>query len=593
MPKEIAYQQTPWSLKDLFPAPDSPELEAAFKQLEKDVADFEKFRPELTDKITPEAFLKIVKAIEVNTKLAYRIFNFAQLGFSANTGDQVYQALVARVDQFLADMSNRTLFFELWWKALDDKIAAALLKDSGDYRYFLEAMRHFKPHTLSEPEEKILNIKNVTGFNALNTLYNSITNRYTFKLAVKGETKEMTRGELMVLVRDADPDLRKRAYQEMYRVYVNDAPILGQIYQTIARDWHNENVSLRSYKTPVSTRNLVNDIPDPVVDTLMDVCQKNSAVFQRFFQLKAKWVKMDRLRRYDLYAPVAKSDKTFSFQQSAGIVFDTFQEFDPRFAELAERIFKTDHCDSEIRKGKTGGAFCATVGPDLPPWVLLNFNGRTDDVSTMAHELGHAIHSQLADKHSALTQHACLPLAETASTFSEMLLVDKLLAIEPDPDVRRDILFSQVDDAYATIQRQAFFALFERKGHDMVMKGALVDDMAAAYMENLKTQFGDAVDVSDEFKWEWVCVPHFFNVPFYVYAYTFGQLLVLSLYKQFKQEGEAFKPRLIKILSTGGSQAPIEILKDAGIDVSKPAFWQGGYDVVSGLIKQLEDIPVK
>ncbi len=593
MPKEITYKLSPWSLKDLYPAPDDPELEAAFKQLEKQVADFEKVRPELTDAITSETFLKIVKSIEVNTMLASRVFNFAQLGFAANTQDQVFQSLVSRVDQFLAEMSNRTLFFELWWKALDNKVAERLLKDTGDFRYYLEAMRHFKPHTLTELEEQVINIKNVTGVNALNTIYNSITNRYTFKIEINGEQKELTRGELMVLVRDADPKLRQRAYEELYRVYVNDAPILGQIYQTVVRDWYNEFVSMRHHKTPISQRNLFNDIPDAVVDTLMDVCQKNSPVFQRFFQLKAKWVKMDRLRRYDLYAPVAKSDKTFTYQQSAGFVFDAFREFDPRFEEMAERILKTSHCDSEIRKGKTGGAFCATVGPDLPPWVLLNFNGRTDDVSTMAHELGHAIHSQLADKHNALTQHACLPLAETASTFSEMLLVDKLLAIESDPDVRRDILFAQVDDAYATIQRQAFFALFERKGHDMVMQGAMVDDMAVAYMENLKTQFGDSVDVSDEFKWEWVCVPHFFNVPFYVYAYTFGQLLVLSLYKQFKQEGESFKPRLIKILSAGGSQAPIEILKDAGIDVSKPAFWQGGYDVVSGLIKQLEDIPVK
>jgi oligoendopeptidase F len=225
--------------------------------------------------------------------------------------------------------------------------------------------------------------------------------------------------------------------------------------------------------------------------------------------------------------------------------------------------------------------------------VLVNYQGKVDDVSTLAHELGHAIHSMSAEHHTYYTQNACLPLAETASTFAEMLLVDKLLKEESDEAVRRDVLFRQVDDAYATIQRQSFFALFEKEAHDMINNNAQVDELCAAYTKNLKLQFGDAVDVSDEFKWEWVAIPHIYNVPFYVYAYAFGQLLVLSLYSQFKKEGESFKPRYMKILSTGGAQAPVELLKDAGIDVTKAAFWQGGFDVVSELVKQLEALPVK
>ncbi len=267
---------------------------------------------------------------------------------------------------------------------------------------------------------------------------------------------------------------------------------------------------------------------------------------------------------------------------------ESFSQFDERFAQLAERVFAEDHLDAEVRKGKQGGAFCATATPDLTPWVLLNYQGKTDDVATMAHELGHAIHSMLAEHHSLFTQHANLPLAETASTFGEMMLVDRLLAEEPDEKVRRDLLFKQMDDAYATIQRQAFFALFEKQAHQMVIDGASVDEISAAYMENLKTQFGDAVEVADEFRYEWVSIPHIYGVPFYVYAYTFGQLLVLSLYKQYKAEGESFKPRYIQLLSAGGSESPMKILADAGVDVRQPAFWQGGFDVLSEMVDKLE-----
>jgi oligoendopeptidase F len=220
----------------------------------------------------------------------------------------------------------------------------------------------------------------------------------------------------------------------------------------------------------------------------------------------------------------------------------------------------------------------------------LNFQGRPDDVATMAHELGHAIHSMLASDHSVFTAMPSLPLAETASTFGEMLLVDRLLAREDDEAVRLDLLFRQVDDAYATIMRQAYFALFERQAHAMINEGASVDELSKAYMENLQQQFGEAVELSDEFRWEWVSIPHIYQVPFYVYAYAFGQLLVLSLYQQFQEEGEAFKPRYLKILSAGGSQAPVRILSEAGIDVYKPEFWQGGFDVVREMVEELEQI---
>jgi oligoendopeptidase F len=258
---------------------------------------------------------------------------------------------------------------------------------------------------------------------------------------------------------------------------------------------------------------------------------------------------------------------------------------------MAQRVFDNAHLDSEVRKGKEGGAFCASVVPEMTPYVLLNYQGRATDVATMAHELGHAIHSMLASQHSMFTFQASLPLAETASTFGEMMLTDKLLAEESDESVRRELLFKQMDDSYATIMRQAYFALFEQQAHDMVQQHASVDELSAAYFKTLKQQFGDALELSDEFKWEWVSIPHIYHTPFYVYAYAFGQLLVLSLYRQFKSEGEAFKPRYLKILSAGGSRAPADVLGEAGIDIRSEAFWQAGFDVLDQLEKQLEALP--
>jgi oligoendopeptidase F len=589
------YQQTRWSLADLFPEDAPDQVESTFSKIQEQVNAFEtEVRPQLKDDIGQEDFMKIVGRMEDITRQAYHLYGFASLSFASDTQDQTAQSRIARVQQFMAEMENKTLFFSLWWKQLDDANADRLMAGAGDFRYWLEEMRHFKKHTLSEPEEKIINIKNVTGSSALDLLYDSLTNRYTFKMKVNGEEKEMTRGELMVFVRQGDPELRAQAYQELYRVYGQDGPILGQIYQTLVRDWRNENINLRGFSNPISVRNLINDIPNEVVDTLLDTCQKNADIYQRYFQLKSRWIGMDRVRRYDIYAPVTgTSEKSYDFDTAAQMVLDSFREFDPEISTLAQRVFDENHLDSEVRKGKRGGAFCSTLDPKITPWVLLNYQGRADDVATMAHELGHAIHSMLASDHSMFTFHSNLPLAETASTFGEMILVNRLLREETDEAVRRDILFRQVDDTYATIMRQAFFALFERTAHDMVQQGASVDDLSKAYMENLKTQFGDSVEVSDEFKWEWVSIPHIYGVPFYVYAYAFGQLLVLSLYKQFQQEGESFKPRYRKILATGGSEAPVKVLSDAGINVHDPAFWQGGFDVIREMVDQLEKIPVK
>lgn len=589
----MAYSVKKWNLDELFTGFDSPALNAAFDNVEEQVTSFEGARSKLKSDIDAETFLDVVRASEAMSKIVNRIYAFAGLSFAEDTQNQGAQSLMGRVQQFAAEMQNRILFFSLWWKDVDDENAERLMSASGDYRYYLEEMRHFKPHTLTEPEEKVVNLKDVTGVGALETLYDAITNRYVFKLKVNGKTQELTRAQLQPFIQGSDPKLRAAAYQELYRVYGQDGPILGQMYQTRARDWHNENINMRKFKSAMSVRNLANDVPDEAVNALLEVTKKNAKVFQRYFKMKAKHLGVSKLRRYDIYAPVAKSDKAFKFNDAANMVIDSFSAFDPKIGELARRVFDNDHLDSEVRKGKQGGAFCASINPEDTPFVLMSYTGRARDVATLAHELGHAIHAMLASHHSTFTFHSSLPLAETASTFGEMMLTEKLLSEEKDESVRRDILFKQMDDAFATILRQIYFALFEREAHEMVQKNASVDELSAAYLANLKEQFGDAVEVSDDFKWEWVSIPHIYHVPFYVYAYAFGQLLVFSLYEQYKAEGESFKPKYLKILSAGGSEAPAKILAEAGVNIRDAKFWQGGFDVLSRMVDELEKLPVE
>lgn len=577
-----------WTLADLIPSPDGPELERYIDELNKAVSSLEEKRPLLTEKIGEEEFREVIDLLEEIHAGSRRLGAYADLWFAEDTGNQSALAFQGRIEKLLSEVRNRTLFFELWWKGLPDEAADRLLAASGDARYYLETLRRFKPYTLSEPEEKVINIKDLTGVNALVTLYEMVTNSFTFTLEVEGETRALTRSELMTYARDPDPDLRAAAYQELYRVYGTHGTLLGQLYQYVVRNWNDEEIGLRGFPSPIAPRNLRNDIPDAVVDTLLEVCRENAPLFQGYFRLKAKWLGMEKLRRYDIYAPLGTAEAHYPLEKGVGLVFESLSSFSPVLAGHARRVLDEDHLDSEVRQGKHGGAFCYGVLPGLTPWVLLNYNGRYDDVSTLAHELGHAVHALMAAGHSPLTFHPALPLAETASVFSEILLLEHTLEEEADPHIRREILARFVDGTYATVTRQAYFVLFEREAHALVAKGITTDELAARYIENLHEQFGDAVEVGEEFRWEWASIPHIYQVPFYCYAYSFGQLLVLGLYKRYKEEGKSFVPKYLRILAHGGAASPQEILEEAGIDMADPAFWQGGFDVISGMIGKLE-----
>lgn len=587
------YQLSGWDLSELLSEPNESIISERLQTLQENVERFVTRRSELNAEMEPQALIEFVRQSEEITEYAFKLGAFGSLWFSQDTQSSAALTYQNRMQQTLTDVQNQMLFFDLWWKSLDDDEAAALLPNVEkfpDYRHHLEDLRRTKPYTLDEKSEQIINTKDSNGISAIITLYSMLTNRLEFTIEVDGEKRTSPRDGLMVYVQGPRPELRAAAYQELYRVYEKDANILAQIYANRVRDWYNEQVTLRHHGSPIAVRNVANDIPDAAVNALLDVARKNVGIFQRYFTLKAGWVGMEKLRRYDIYAPLVQSDKHIEYTDAVRIVLDTFEHFDPQIASHARRVFDENHIDSEVRKGKRGGAFCATVLPTLTPWVLMNYNGRVRDVSTLAHELGHAIHSMLAEHHSVLTQHPVLPLAETASVFAEQLLTERLLAEEKDPLVRREILAAAVDDMYATVMRQAFFVHFEREAHAAILNNKSPDELHEIYIANLKEQFGDAVEIPPEFKYEWLTIPHIYYTPFYCYAYSFGQLLVLALYRRYQQQGNAFKPGYIKLLAYGGSARPEHILSEAGIDMTDPAFWQGGFDVIRSMIDELEAI---
>jgi len=583
---------TRWSLSDLLPEPVEQALEETFSKLEQALVEFEAARETLTPEIAWQDLNKVLQVLESINILKSRIEGYADLSFAEDTQNPAALNLRDRVDRVLTDAGNRALFFEMWFKELSDEATQNLIEHSGDLRYFLETMRRFKPFTLTEPEERMINLKDVNGIDAMVNLYEMITNQFTFKMEVNGQIETLTRDQVSSYFSSPSAEVRAGAYQELYRVYVENSTVLAQMYIHRARDWHTEGIELRGFSSPISARNVENDLPDEVVETLLSVCRKNADVFQRYFKMKAQWLGLPsgKLRRYDIYAPLTPSEKKFDYAIAKQMVMDSYRAFSPDAAKLAQRVFDENHLDSEIRAGKRGGAFCYTAIPELTPWVLVNYDGNARDIATLAHELGHAVHAMLADHHSPLTQQASLPLAETASVFAEMQLTDQLLKQENDRSVRRDLLANALDDAYITVMRQAYFTVFERDAHEMINDNKSLDELTNHYLNNLREQFGDAVEVSDEFRWEWLAIPHFYQSPFYTYAYSFGQLLVLALYQQYRLEGETFIPGYLKILSYGGSESPMKILNEAGLDVTSTAFWQGGFDVIRNMIAELENL---
>ncbi len=583
------YKLDKWNLTELVKDPKSPAFQKQISDLEALAKKFEKIKSKLDPKMSSKKFMGILHEIEDISEKMSRIGGYASLSYSADTQSDEATSLMTRMSKLGSEISNKILFFDLWWKIqVDDKNAKRLIKDSGELSEYLSHKRLFAKYALSEPEEKIINTLDVTGISALVKICDKMTSAYEYKMNVGGKTRKMTREEITNYIRNTNPKIRETAYKTILTKYTENKGVLGEIYQNIVLNWKDEGIEIRGYKSPISMRNIGNDIDDKTIESLLTVCRKNSPVFQKFFTQKAKMLKMKKLRRYDLYAPAASNikEKNYQYDKSVKLVFESLKRFSPKLEEFAKKVFNENHVDSSIRVGKRDGAFCSTLTPKITPYVLINFTGKTRDVFTLAHELGHAVHSQAAQDRSILVQDAPLPLAETASTFSELLLYDNLSDKITD-DEKKIMLSEKIDDLYATIMRQAFFTIFEVAAHEQIGKGTTVDEISKTYLQNLKEQFGNSVVVSEDFAVEWSCIPHFYHTPFYCYAYSFGNLLALSLFQRYKKEGSDFVPSYINILAAGGSKKPEKLLAEYGFDISSQKFWQEGFDYIESQVKAL------
>ena len=583
------YQLGEWDLSELAKNPKSPKFQKQIQELENLARKFEKIKIKLDPKISSKKFRDILTEVEEISEKMSKIGGYASLSYSSDTQSDEATSLLTQMSKLGSEISNKILFFDLWWKTqVDEKNAKRLMKDAGELTEYLSHKRLLAKYSLSESEERIINTLDVTGISALVKLYDKITNAYEYNMKIGKKTKTMTREELTNYVRNTNPKIRETAYKTILSKYTENKGVLGEIYQNIVLNWKDEGIEIRGYKSPISMRNIGNDVDDKTIESLLSACRKNSPVFQKFFTQKAKMLKMKKLRRYDLYAPAAAhiKEKNYPYNKSVKLVFESLGKFSETLEEFARKVFNENHIDSSVRQGKRDGAFCSTLTPNITPYVLVNFTGKSRDVFTLAHELGHAVHSQASQNRSILVQDAPLPLAETASTFSELLLYDNLSDKISD-DEKKIMLSEKIDDLYATIMRQSFFTVFEVAAHEQIGKGTTVDGISKTYLQNLKEQFGNSVILSEDFAIEWSCIPHFYHTPFYCYAYSFGNLLALSLFQRYKKEGKDFVPSYINILAAGGSKKPEKLLSEYGFDIRSPKFWQEGFDYVNEQVKAL------
>jgi len=586
-----------WDLTDLVDETSTKKFEKLVASIKKNVKKFEHNREILKPDLNISIFEGLVHKTENILEDLSTVNSFAHLKYAADTSSNEAAALVLQTEKLSSQISNQILFFDLWFKKELDNNNSHRLMDSIStvYREYLRHKRLVAQYTLNESEEKIINTLEVTGPSALVKIYDRMTNNFEFTLVKKRGNKKViktftNKEKLLSLIRSSKAKERECAYKALFKTYEKNSGVLGEIYQNLVTQWKDENISIRGFNSPISVRNIYNNIDDTTVETLLSVCKENVHLFHDYFMEKAKLIGVKKLRRYDLYAPISsKNAPKITFKNAAKLVLNTFHRFHPRFGTYTERLFKENHIDSEIRNGKTGGAFCYTVSPQRTPYVLLNFDGLIRDVSTMAHEFGHAIHSMLASNKPILVSHAPLPLAETASVFGEMLLNEEIYK-KLNREKKKIFLAEQIDDMYATIMRQAFFTIFEIEAHKHIVKQSVtIDNISELYMDNLKNQFGDSIRISDDFKWEWLYIPHFFHSPFYCYAYSFGNLLVLSLYQQYLEEGKSFISKYLKILSAGGSEKPETLLRDSGFNITDSSFWQQGFDLIKMKINKLKD----
>ena len=579
-----------WDLVDLYPGRESPELRRDLAAAEEEAAAFQGAHAgKLAGYGGPELAEAIAQYERLDETLT-RIMSYADLTYAGNQSDaelaKFYQTMQERVNA----VSTKLIFFTLEINRLDDAALAAKLKDPKLARYapWLRDVRVRKPHDLSDEIERLLHEKYVAGRAAWNRLFDETMAGLRFPLG----GKELTSAEIFHLMSERDPKTRKAAAKSIGAVLGANVKLFSLINNTLAKDKQIED-SWRKYPRPISSRNLANLVEDEVVDALIKAVRDAfPRLSHRYYKMKARWFGVEQLDYWDRNAPLPESDeKIIPWVEARDRVLEAYGRFSPELASVGKRFFDGKWIDAPVRPGKSSGAFAHPTVPSAHPYLLVNYLGKTRDVMTLAHELGHGVHQVLAGGQGQLLSQTPLTLAETASVFGEMLTFRSLLDTEKDPRRRKAMLAGKVEDMLNTVVRQIAFVEFERRVHDERRQSELTADrINQIWIDVQGESLGPALRFDDEYKYYWTYIPHFIHTPFYVYAYAFGDCLVNSLYAAYLKAPAGFAQKYLDMLRSGGAKRHKELLAPFGLDASNPEFWSSGLSVVAGLIDELEKI---
>ncbi|MDX1763250.1 MAG: M3 family oligoendopeptidase [bacterium] len=583
----------PWDLARLYPSSTDPAIEADMNEAMEEVKRFRsRYHGQLTaERLTPGELKDAVMTVEAIQAKALKPYWYASLLFSADTEKDIHKGLIQKMREFFADLRHEILFFELELLAMPDTAFKKLIDDESlsGYRHYLNHVRIFKPYTLSEQEEQICNLKDLTGKQAFSQLFDEVTASFRYRLNLEGEEKDYTGEELLALLHHPDGEVRERAFSAFLERHGEHALVLSSVFNNIFLD-HGKECTLRGYDHPMTATHLTNELSHEAIEAMMQVSEAHYPLAQEYFTIKARLLNVEKLKNSDVYAPLWKVKKTVPFDKARTLVLEAFHDFSREMGRVARGFFDENRIDSEVRPGKASGAFCAGLTPDLAPYVLLNYTGNLRDVSTLAHELGHGVHFTLAAKQTLVNYDAVLPMAETASVFGEMLLTRLLLAREEDPKVRASILSAKIEDIIATTFRQNVLTRFEIKAHGLRQEKLLTaEDFCHLWWEENAKLYGSAVEMIPPYRWGWSYISHFIHARFYCYSYVFGELLVLSLYQKYLEEGDPFVLQYLDLLSAGGSDSPPNLLQSLGVDVNDRGFWEGGYMLLANLMDELKE----
>src|SRR5450756_2632706 len=560
-----------WDLSALYASLGDPRIARDMKAVRRDAAALAaEYRGRVAaGKISPAELRKYMVEEERISSATGRLGEYAELMLTTDDLDEGAKSLVMKMQELGSDISNTLVFFPIELGQMGEAVFARLVtaKVLDNYRHYLLFLRKQREHLLSEKEEMLLSKRDLTGKLAIQRIYQELTSSFKFTVTVKGERKVMNGTQIRSLRESPDSRLRARAMKQYFGKYAENTLVSTPVFDTLLKD------------EPMGLRNLDNELDAEIVNTLSDVTRDNTDIVERYYALKARLLKSKKLTLADIYAPISAKPHKYTWNDSRTIVLDAYAKFDQHAHDIIQEFFDKNWIDGRTLPNKTGGAFCTFNLPGAHPWVMLNFTGTGRDVETMAHELGHGMHGILSAKQTAVNRDAILPLAEVASVFGEMLVTDYLLGRMKDPEEKIALYCSKLESAFATTFRQNMFHRFETRTHGLIANHQLsTDELRSIYHEELVNMFGDSVTIPAHYDMEWAIVQHMFLWPFYVYAYNFAQLVVLSLYQKYLEEGEKFKPVYYRILETGSAMTPAEILGLAGIDPRDKAFWQKGFD---------------